>query len=196
MPEREQILDIGGMIGERLHSRHVREEDRRRLIGELISIDRDLPREDFIESSLVADPRVGSDAIPGQLRALECAEWIDGQNFRCGSVRIRRRRIGHVDVVQILFRGWRRAKRIVRVSEVFRVRQAEVRLIGRVAVYQGQVVEPAVGEERQRLIGQDLAVDQTSAGYEFALRACRACEFFNLRRRKITQALGDLRTGA
>ena len=55
-PEREQILDVGGMIGERLHSGHFREEERRRLVGELIGIDRDLRREDFIQSSLVADP--------------------------------------------------------------------------------------------------------------------------------------------
>src|SRR5207344_2457821 len=91
MPEREQVLDIGGMVGQRLHSRHIREIERRRLVGELIGIDRDLRSEDFIESSLVANSRVGSDPIPGQLRALEGAEWIDGQNFRCGSLRIRRR---------------------------------------------------------------------------------------------------------
>src|SRR5215471_17120722 len=88
MPEREQILDVGGMISERLHSRHIREVERCRLIGELIGIDWDLRSEDFIESPLVTNSRVGSNPIPGQLRALEGAEWIDGQNFRCGSLRI------------------------------------------------------------------------------------------------------------
>src|SRR5262249_194540 len=120
------------------------------------------------ESSLVANPRVGADPIPGQLRGLEGAERIDGENFRCGSVRIRRRRIGRVDVVHILLRGWRGAERVVRVGEVLWDRQAEVRLIRRVPVHQGHVVEPAAGEERQRLIGYDLTVHQTPAGYEFA----------------------------
>ena len=118
MPQREQVLDIGGMIGQRLHSRHIREVERRRLIGELISIDRNLRSEDFIESSLVANSRVGPDPIPGQLRALEGAEWIDGQNFRCRSLRIRRRDVGRVDEVQILLRGRRGAKRVARVGEV------------------------------------------------------------------------------
>jgi hypothetical protein len=58
------------------------------------------------------------------------------------------------------------------------------------------MVEPAVGEECQRLIWYDLAVHQTSAGYEFAPSACRACERFNLGRRKIAQALGYVRTSA
>src|SRR5277367_6140326 len=196
MPEREQILDIGGMIGQRLYSRHILEVERRRLIGELISIDRDLRGEDFIQSSLVTNSGVGSDPIPGQLRALEGAERIDGQNFRCGSVRKRWRGIGRVDVVQILLRGWRGAKRVVRVGEVLRDRQAEVRLIRRVAVDQGNVAESAAGEERQRLIWYDLAVHQTSPRYEFSLSACRACELLNPGRLEIAQALGYVRTGA
>jgi hypothetical protein len=72
MPEREQVLDIGGMIGQRLHSRHIREVERRRRIGELISIDRDLRSEDFIESSLQIPESVPtrSQANCGLLKAL------------------------------------------------------------------------------------------------------------------------------
>jgi hypothetical protein len=49
MPAREQVLDIGGVIGEGDEPGHLREVEWRCLIGEFISIDWDLRRQDFIE---------------------------------------------------------------------------------------------------------------------------------------------------
>jgi hypothetical protein len=90
VPEREDVLDVGGVIGQWLEARQWREVERRRLVGELIGIDRDLRRQGLVEPPLVANAGVGPDPVPRQLRALEGAERIDRQNLRCRPVRILR----------------------------------------------------------------------------------------------------------
>src|SRR5882762_11076965 len=97
MPEREQILDIGGVVGEGGEPGHLREVERRSPVIEFINIDRDLGRQDFIEYPLTTYCRVCPDPVVGQFRGRVGAQRVEGQNRRSSPSRVRRseeRRVG------------------------------------------------------------------------------------------------------
>src|SRR5437016_13029340 len=177
MPEREQMVDIGGVVGEGDEPGHLREVERRSPVIKFINIDRDLGRQNFIEYPLATYCRVCPDPIVGQFRGRVGAQRVEGQNRRSGPSRVRRCSIGRIDVVYVLRRSRWCAKRVVRVGVVFGNGQEEGMFVLRIAVDQGHMVELAVGKKRHRLTRYDLSVYDALAADEITL----SCYRFHLR---------------